>query len=171
MHSNLCATLKAENPFSLSLLGPKLITDSSSLWTSFQVLISVNICNIVFDVEMVLYTFYKWEDVESDKMSGCPKVTSWQVTDSGLKGKSPDSQSIAPFAAGEDMVLNPLMISDAPLWTQTCNKSLSIESSTSRVGRAQRGMWNSVSFVLTCRFNSWSPSSKWLPWPLHVLTI
>ena len=115
MHSNLYATLKAENPFSLSLLGPKLIIDSSSLWTSFQVLISVNICNIVFDVEMLLYTFYKWEDVESDKMSGCPKVTSWQVTDSGLKGKPPDSQFVAPFAAGEDMVLNPLMISDAPL--------------------------------------------------------
>lgn len=48
-------------------------------------------------------------------MSGCPKVTSWQVTDSGLKGKPPDSQFVAPFAAGEDMVLNPLMISDAPL--------------------------------------------------------
>lgn len=112
---------------------------------------------------MLLHTFYKWEDVGSDKISGYPKVTSWQVTDSGLKGKPPDSQSIAPFAARKDMVLNPFVISEAPLWTQTCNKSLSPKSNTSRVGRAHR-VWNFMSYFLTCHFNSCSPSSKWLHW-------
>ena len=78
----------------------------------------------------------------SKEISGCPKVTSWQVTEPWLKPKPPDSQSFAPSTAGEDMVLSPLMISDALLWTQTYSKSLITISYTPRVGRVHGAGWN-----------------------------
>lgn len=86
---------------------------------------------------MLLYPFYKWESVRWEELSGCSKVTSWQVTEPWLKPKPPDSQSFAPSAAGEDMVLSPLMISHVLLWTQTYSKSLITKSYTPRVGQAQ----------------------------------
>lgn len=91
---------------------------------------------------MLLYPFYKWESVGWEELSGCSKVTSWQVTEPWLKPKPPDSQSFAPSAAGEDMVLSPLMISHVLLWTQTYSKSLITKSYTPRVGRAHRAGWN-----------------------------